>query len=270
MNIHKIYIYLFILFAPLNFLVSNVYAQGGLMFKANDHVINERTSYRVFKDEHPEFSGHLYINFKLSLWDTQNLGYIFTLTTGTSSYSFNYIYSYSQPSLNFNIDGKTNKLRYLLDSARLKNRNWLNLKFDFQLKEDLLTINIEGQQFRLNNLGLTDNIKPTLIFGKNTYYSDVPHMSIADLTIGDTHKTYSFPLNEWSGNEVHTSKGEAVGYVQNPIWLIDSFYYWKPVYNQAYDRVVGLNFDSSNHRLLIYGQDSILFFNYQTEKFRRG
>lgn len=261
MNIHKKYKFLFILFFLLNILISNTYSQGGLMFRANDHAIGERTSYNVFENESPEFNGHLYINFKISLWDTQNLGYIFNLTTNSNSYSFNYIYSYNQPSLNFNIDGKSNKLRYIVDSAKLKNGSWFTIKFDFNLKEDRLIINIDTQNFQLSNLGLTDNIKPKLIFGKNQNYSEVPQMSISDLEVGDNNKKYYFPLNEWSGNAVHASSGKTIGYVQNPVWLMDSFYYWKLAYSKEYDQMTGLNFDPVDQRLLIYGKDSLLFFN---------
>ncbi|MFT4205267.1 MAG: kelch repeat-containing protein [Chitinophagaceae bacterium] len=256
---NKMHKTLFILLFSL--LTSDIYSQGGLTFNANDHVIEERTSYTVFQNELPIFKEHLYINFKVSLWDTHNLGYVFTLTTNANSYSFNYVYSYNQPSLNFNIDGKSNKLRYLLDSTKLKNRSWLNVKFDFNLKQDLVVISIDGQKFQLNNLGLADNIKPKLVFGKNQFYSDVPHMSISDLTVGDNRQTYSFPLNEWSGNVVHTSSGAIIGSVENPIWLIDSFYYWKPIYAKEYNLLSGLNFDQTNQRLLIYGKDSILFLN---------
>lgn len=261
MNTLNKYRFFFVLFILQNILISGVYSQGGLMFKANDHVIGERTSFNVFQEKSPQFSGRLYINFKISLWDTQNLGYIFNLTTNTNSYSFNYIYSYNQPSLNFNIDGKSNKLRYLLDSAKLKSKKWFDVKFDFHLKEDFAVISIDDHRFQINHLGLTDNISPKLFFGKNQFYSDVPHMSISDLTVGDDHKTYFFPLKEWNGNAVHTSSGETIGYVQNPIWLMDSFYYWKPIFNKEYDYVVGINFDTVTQRFLIYGKDSVLFFN---------
>src|SRR6185437_10523509 len=243
------------------FAAARVEAQGGLMFNSNDSIIGKRTSYNVFENITPVFKNHFYINFELSLWDTQYLGYIFILVTKTNSYSFNYVYNEGSAHLNFNIVNKSNKLSYALSPSRLTKRNFFKVKFDFDLKNDDAIVCIDNQKYKLSNLGIANDIQPKLVFGENKYFIEVTHMAIRNLTVGDDNKAYFFPLNEWKGNAVHNNSGEAIGNVENPIWLANESFFWTPVYNHTFNEVKGLNFDPINQKLFVFGKDSIIFFD---------
>src|ERR1700748_2519508 len=91
-----------IVFAFIMLLIAVKGKGQGLQFNSNDSLLAKRTSYAVFKAEQPTFSGHLYINFDLSLWDNEHLGYILNITDAkNNSYSLSSIYNGS-PFLNFN------------------------------------------------------------------------------------------------------------------------------------------------------------------------
>src|SRR4051812_26234377 len=100
LKVYKI-IFLFILLAP----TLESQAQG-LMFNSNDSLMGERTSYTVFSSDVPTFYNHLRMDFDLSLWDNEHLGYVFNIIDGhKNSYSLTYIFNLDgSPALNFNID----------------------------------------------------------------------------------------------------------------------------------------------------------------------
>jgi hypothetical protein len=75
-----------ILFFIPCFYVLNTNPQG-LLFKSEDSLLTQRTSYCVFNSGFPVFYGHFYISFDLSLWDNANLGYVFNLADKDLSYS---------------------------------------------------------------------------------------------------------------------------------------------------------------------------------------
>ncbi|MEN0054987.1 MAG: kelch repeat-containing protein, partial [Mucilaginibacter sp.] len=96
---------------------------------------------------------------------------------------------------------------------------------------------------------------------KNPHYSDVPKMALKNLTVGDDGKSYTFPLNEWSGKDVYDSAAEMHGHVENPVWLINSSYFWEKRAAFSFKEVAGVNFNLSNQTLLIFKRDSIVQYN---------
>src|SRR3954466_7538738 len=68
----------------------------GLMFNSNDSLMDQRTSYTVFSKDIPTFYDHLKMDFDLSLWDNDHLGYVFNIIDDkNNSYSLTYIYNYN-------------------------------------------------------------------------------------------------------------------------------------------------------------------------------
>ncbi|MDP9082110.1 MAG: hypothetical protein M3O71_32245 [Bacteroidota bacterium] len=235
----------------------------GLQFNSNDSLLSKRTSYLVFKTDPPTFKSHLYINFDLSLWDNEHLGYILNITDGkNNSYSLSSIYNGS-PFLNFNIDSKSNKITIPLAPKQLKKRNWMPVKIDIDLKANTVGILINGKWYKAGDFGFDNAITPKIYFGKNEHYSDVPKMAIRNLTIGDGVKNYSFPLNEWSGKNVFSSDGDDLGSVDNPVWLINESYFWTPRFTRDFKEVTGVNFDEATQRLLMFKSDSLIFYDVQ-------
>ncbi|MEO6633485.1 MAG: kelch repeat-containing protein, partial [Mucilaginibacter sp.] len=235
----------------------------GLQFNSNDSLLAKRTSYAVFKTEQPIFSGHLYINFDLSLWDNEHLGYILYITdTKNNSYSLSSIYNGS-PFLNFNIDSKANKIKIPLTSDQLKKRSWLPVKVDIDLKGNAVGILVNGKWYRAGDFGFDNTITPKIYFGKNEHYFDVPKMAIRNLTVGDGNKNYSFPLNEWSGKNVYSSDGDNLGVVDNPVWLINESYFWAPRFTRSFSEVAGVTFNEAAQKLIMFKSDSLISYDVQ-------
>ena len=243
----------------LSLSIAAVKAQG-LQFNANDSLLTKRTSFNVFKSKPVEFKNHFFIDFELSVWDTSSLGYVFNLAEKNNSYSLSYLYNNDAGSLNFNIDSKSNKIKIPLPSALLKRKKWMPVKIDFNLAADAVTIYINNKNYYADKLGLSNTIT-RLVFGKNPLYTEVPHMAIKNLSVGDDSKKYFFPLNEWNGNNVHDSDGDIVGYVENPFWLTKESYFWKPVFMRSFKDVAGLNFNPVNQDVFIFSKDSLITYN---------
>ena len=244
----------------LCFHVLNARAQG-LLFKSNDSLLTQRTSLSVFGSDAPVFHDHFFVNFDLSLWDNSNLGYVFDLSDKDNSYSLSYLYTNNAGSLNFNIDCKSNKIKIPLPDSLLKKKKWIKVKIDFDLKGDKVIIQIDSLTWYADKLGFKDRMPASLVFGKNQYYTEVPNMAIKDLEVGNGRKGYSFPLNEWGGNSIHDSNGDVTGFVENPVWMINESYFWKPVYWQSFKDVAGLNFHTRDQRLFIFTKDSLITYD---------
>src|ERR1035437_8695715 len=263
-NFSKVYkvVFLFIMLLP-----AFKGKTQGLLFNSNDCLINNRTSYNVFKNDIPTFQDHLLISFDLSLWDNEHLGYVFNITDSkNNSYSLSYIHSNISSYLNFNIDSKSNKIKIPLSLAQLKKRNWMNIKINVNLKADRVEIFINGKWYKAGQFGFENKITPKITFGKNEHYFDVPNMAIKNLTISDDNKSYFFSLNEWSGKNVHNNSRENIGIVENPVWLINESYFWKLKFLRFYNEVVGLNFNKKDQNIFIFKSDSLVLYDIQYDK----
>jgi two-component SAPR family response regulator len=237
----------------------------GLQFNSNDSLLSKRTSYVVFANDKPTFNNHLLISFDLSLWDNDHLGYVFNITdTSGNSYSLTYIFNHNgSPTLNFNIDSKSNKIEIPLNLTQLKKRKWIRVKADINLEANTVSFLVNDKWYKAKDFGFKGKITPELTFGKNKHYSDVPNMAIKNLTINDDSKKYYFPLNEWNGHSVHTDDGDAVGYVDHPAWLINESYFWTPKFKRTFNEVAGVNFDVNQQVLFMFKKDSLIQYNVQ-------
>ncbi|MDO3628190.1 kelch repeat-containing protein [Mucilaginibacter sp. BT774] len=238
----------------------------GLLFNSNDSLLNKRTSLHVFSNDVPVFHDHLYIQFDLSLWDNAHLGYVCNLAEKDNSYSLSYLYMNGSGFLNFNIDRKSNKIQIPLDKSILKKGKWMKVRMDFDLKNDKVDIDINNKLYQASELGFKDQAEGNLIFGKNQFYTEVPNMAIKNLSVGDHNSTYVFPLDEWKGTEAHDQEGNVIGAVENPVWLINESYFWKPVYTNSFKQVAGLNFNTIDQNLFIFKKDSIITFNSESKR----
>lgn len=241
----------------------NTKAQG-LQFNANDSLLIKRTSYNVFNGN-ATFSDHLLISFDLSVWDRSNLGYILNVADKENSYSLSYLFNNDTGYLNFNIDARSNKIKIPLQPSLLVRKKWMKVVMNFNLDKDEVTIAVNNKNYQTSELGLHDKITARLVFGKNPLYTEVPHIAIKNLSVSDNKKNYFFPLNEWSGNNVHDEKGNIVGYVDNPFWLTRESYFWKPVFNRSFKQVAGLNFNQLDQNLSIFSKDSLITYNAQNK-----
>lgn len=252
-------------FVPLLAALTVMHARAqGLMFSSNDSLITKRTSYSVFGNNITPFRNHLIIDFDLSLWDDNHLGYIFNIADKNNSYSLSYVYKDNVGSLNFNFDRVSNRLEIALQKDQLKKRHWMKVKVDMDLEGDKVTVDINGKQYHADKVGFTREIDGKITFGKNDYYTEVPSMAVKNLHIANDGEDFTFPLDEWVGDVVHDTDGDAYGSVENPLWLINDSYFWKPAFQRSFSEVAGLNFDAESQQLFIYKHDSLVVYHPDT------
>lgn len=240
------------------------YSQG-LLFQANDKEIKERTSLQIFQEgEIPCFTKNFQLSFELSIRDFDTFGYVFLLKEdqGKTKYSFTYTYLDGENStFKFNTDGKENHYSLNLRNDALAYQ-WIPVSFAFDLQQDVLTIRIGDNEKKITSLGLKDTFCPHLFFGRYDYILDMPTFAIRNLKLeGDRSHSYTFPLNENEGEEVHTSTGKVLGTVVNPVWLINGSYHWEKLFEYSFQTPSGITFEPDSQRLIIFSQDSLLIYN---------
>ena len=240
------------------------YSQG-LLFQANDKEIKERTSLQIFQEgEIPCFTKNFQLSFELSIRDFDTFGYVFLLKEdqGKTKYSFTYTYLDGENStFKFNTDGKENHYSLNLRNDALAYQ-WIPVSFAFDLQQDVLTIRIGDNEKKITSLGLKDTFCPHLFFGRYDYILDMPTFAIRSLKLeGDRSHSYTFPLNENEGEEVHTSTGKVLGTVVNPVWLINGSYHWEKLFEYSFQTPSGITFEPDSQRLIIFSQDSLLTYN---------
>ena len=240
------------------------YSQG-LLFQANDKEIKERTSLQIFQEgEIPCFTKYVQLSFELSIRDFDTFGYVFLLKEdqGKTKYSFTYTYLDGENStFKFNTDGKENHYSLNLRNDALAYQ-WIPVSFAFDLQQDVLTIRIGDNEKKITSLGLKDTFCPHLFFGRYDYILDMPTFAIRNLKLeGDRSHSYTFPLNENEGEEVHTSTGKVLGTVVNPVWLINGSYHWEKLFEYSFQTPSGITFEPDSQRLIIFSQDSLLTYN---------
>lgn len=240
------------------------YSQG-LLFQANDKEIKERTSLQIFQEgEIPCFTKNFQLSFELSIRDFDTFGYVFLLKEdqGKTKYSFTYTYLDGENStFKFNTDGKENHYSLNLRNDALAYQ-WIPVSFAFDLQQDVLTIRIGDNEKKITSLGLKDTFCPHLFFGRYDYILDMPTFAIRNLKLeGDRSHSYTFPLNENEGEEVHTSTGKVLGTVVNPVWLINGSYHWEKFFEYSFQTPSGITFEPDSQRLIIFSQDSLLTYN---------
>lgn len=204
------------------------------------------------------------LSFELSIRDFDTFGYVFLLKEdqGKTKYSFTYTYLDGENStFKFNTDGKENHYSLNLRNDALAYQ-WIPVSFAFDLQQDVLTIRIGDNEKKITSLGLKDTFCPHLFFGRYDYILDMPTFAIRNLKLeGDRSHSYTFPLNENEGEEVHTSTGKVLGTVVNPVWLINGSYHWEKLFEYSFQTPSGITFEPDSQRLIIFSQDSLLTYN---------
>lgn len=204
------------------------------------------------------------MSFELSIRDFDTFGYVFLLKEdqGKTKYSFTYTYLDGENStFKFNTDGKENHYSLNLRNDALAYQ-WIPVSFAFDLQQDVLTIRIGDNEKKITSLGLKDTFCPHLFFGRYDYILDMPTFAIRNLKLeGDRSHSYTFPLNENEGEEVHTSTGKVLGTVVNPVWLINGSYHWEKLFEYSFQTPSGITFEPDSQRLIIFSQDSLFTYN---------
>ncbi|WP_295768969.1 BTAD domain-containing putative transcriptional regulator [uncultured Mucilaginibacter sp.] len=246
------------------FSCSLVSAQG-LLFNSNNASISKRTSYQVFGKNEINIRSHLHVDFELMLWDQNHLGYIFQFGNSENSISLSHLNTHDTSSLNLNIDRVSNKIKAPFDLNKL-GRKWVKIAIDLDVAHNTVELNIGGQKFKASGLPFNNSATGNITFGKNASYTEVPDMAIRNVNVVYDDDTEHFPLHEWSGNSVSNANGKTIGNVDNPIWLINDSYFWKPLFSKKFGEVAGINYRKQPQQLLIYGRDSLYTYSPSSNK----
>lgn len=250
------------------FCIFSVRSQG-LLFQAGDKQIKERTSLQIFPEgKEPLFTNNFQLKFDLSIRNFDIFGYLFLLKETETGKNFSFTYTYldgGNGTFKFNTDGKRNHYALNLRNDALAYR-WIPVSLSFDLQRDSLTIAIGDHKKTIGGLGFRNSFRPTLCMGRYDYILDIPSFAIRNLRLTGDDRSFSFPLNESTGGQVHTTTGEVLGTVTNPVWLINNSYHWKPLFELHSTSPSGITFDQEGQRLVAFNQDSILYYDVLQHK----
>jgi len=123
---------------------------------------------------------------------------------------------------------------------------------------DSASITIGDKVMSISDIGLKGKkFTPRFYFGMCDHIIETASFSISSLNISLNGHNYEFPLDESSGNDVHTADGRIMGEVTNPIWLINRSYYWDHIFTASFSTPAGCIFADGRDRFLIYSRDSL-------------
>lgn len=241
----------------------------GLRIQGNDYVIDERTSYSVFEERQPTFRHELNLRFEISPQELSGdyaRGYVLRIKNVVENTTYNILYNGQGENavFNFNYEGKDVLITAELDKTILYEQHWVPFHLSFDLERDSLTLQIHEKVFTAKGLMLKKDWQPRIYFGRSEHVIDVPTFSLRNLSVGDRDKTYSFPLDESQGENVHDNHKKVVGRVQHPDWLINDAYYWDLNTSFHSKTVAGSIFNSESQEVYYVNKDSLMIYNVRT------
>ncbi len=241
----------------------------GLLFNSNDSLLLKRTAYQVFSKP-PQFNNNFSISFDLSIWDKKHFGYVLTVKDDAGRlYTLSYLYPGKDTGyLHLNIGNESNKIRIRLTPSELQQRQWMTIRLDFLLQSDSMHMWVNNQLYKAGGFGFGKTMRPGLFFGKFEYLNDVPAMAIRELRVSGDDQDFRFPLNEWSGDEVHSAGGKVMGHVDFPNWLINESFFWKERVARRFDEVTGVCYVPDSSRLYMLSRNSMQVYDITKDQLK--
>lgn len=240
------------------------YSQG-LLFYGNEKRINEKASYSVFQQiGTPTFTDELHLSFDYAVKDPKSSGYIFSIADKSSDkvFSFTYLDEGRQTcSFSLNEEGKKTYCTLNLHNDSIESP-WMPISLVIRLQSGEAEIMVGKHRQYISGLNINKKtFTPFIHFGKYEHILDLAAFAIRNLSISDAKQTWNMPLNESHGNEVHDDKGNVMGWVDNPVWLINQSYYWKELFSTSFATASGLNFNSNQQKFFVFNQDSLYTYD---------
>lgn len=240
----------------------------GLKFNSAELPIDKRTSYNVFEQHTPTFTGRFDIEFDIRLYPVTEIGYVLRIKNLAGNKIYNLFYDgRGDDFFKFNEEGKSCLITAKINREELLNAHWFRMKLSFDLTGDSITLVIHDRTFAAAQAGLPDTYEPVIVFGKSDHIIDVPSFAIQHLTVRGG-KTYSFELSQNEGNTVYDTKGRPLGLVQNPEWLINDAYHWRYRASFSSESVAGANYNPRRKEVYYFNRDTLFIYNVRTEETR--
>lgn len=257
---------LFTLVGVVSFLSGYVHAQG-LRFFGNESRIADRSSWCVFDDANAlPAARQLSVTFEYNVQNYLSPGYIFYLKDTKSDRAYNLTYVYDAV-------GNTGSFMFAQDGKRIfhtvtlpipsihRRRIPVSLRMDFEAGK--ATLCVAGDSASVNIAGAEDRgeLAPQLYFGTYRHIMETASFCLYDLHVECDGRQWDFPLDESQGKDVHDSRGTVVGQVQNPVWLINDAFHWKPIYRYYSLSPAGFALSASRQLAFIYNRDSLITYD---------
>ncbi len=217
-------------------------AAQGLGFHGMDCRIDKRTSFNVFGDHPQTFENDLKIDFELYTQPLAEFGYFFRLKDESNSrriWNISYDSRGDSIVVRLNEEGRQSLIKANVSHNALKPLHWHKVRIEFDLLRDSVKLDIAGEKFNAYFQGLPDKVCTSVVFGRSDHIIDVPSFAIRDLTIGNSTKSFHFPLDNTEGNIVCDDSYHVEGHVENPEWLINNAMKWKECGALSYDDIAG-------------------------------
>lgn len=250
-----------------SFVSSGIWAQG-LKFKGNAYQIDERTSYSVFGKETLCFKDSMLIEFETKVDNKEQFGYLFRVKTQIPDLTFNVSLDLVDREIIYqlNREGKSRLMRMGIPKDRYTFNQWLKFQLFFNLAENKIVLTIDRHSDSCS-IDLPKDIDARILFGRSEYFIDVPECAIRNLEISDKTTVVKYPLDEHKDSLVHPYKGNVIGDVSNPIWLINDSYYWKQYSQTLHSKKLGgFNYNSKDERIYYFNRDSIFVYDMKTRQ----
>lgn len=241
----------------------------GILFRANDDLISNRTSYDVFEKESPVFNNYLTVKFDLAVLDADDIfGYICLIKDKNEAIAYSATIHEKNDSLYFrlNVDSHRDLIDAPIGKKSVEYWEWHTLSISLQSGKNQIILHIDNKEYLINVSQLPSKFVPQIVFGKQDNAVDVPKIALRNFSIEGKNKTYSFPLSENEGTAVHDSSGKEYGRVSNPIWLINRSYRWS-LCNSFYSQsVAAVNYNGKTDQIIIANKDSVIFYRPANNK----
>ncbi len=247
-----------------------VHSQG-LGFHGMDYLIDQRTSYDVF-GRHPEnFDAEFFIEFELYTQPSSEFGYFFRVKDVSGSrriWNLSYDSRGDSITVRLNEEGRQSLIKAGIPHDRLKHLHWHRVRIDFDLIRDSVRLDIAGLSFSTHFPGLPDKVKAAVIFGRSDHIIDVPSFAIRGLKIGNSRKSYSFPLDSTEGSVVCDDRFRIEGRVENPEWLINSAMKWKECARFSYSGIAGASYNPVRKEFYYFTDSQMTVLDFMNDRDR--
>lgn len=248
-----------------SFVPYSIWAQG-LKFKGNTYHIDERTSYSVFGKRAICFKDSMLLEFETKVDDIEQFGYMFRIKTQIPNLTFNVSLDLTNKEIIYqlNWEGKSKLMRMSIPKDSYTFNQWLKFQLFFNLVKNKVTLTINNNSDSCI-IDLPKEIETKILFGRSDYFIDVPEYAIRNLKISDKTTTIKYSISEHKDSLIHPFKGNIIGNVANPIWLINDSYYWKQYLQTLHSKKLGgYNYNPNNEHIYYFNRDSMFVYNMKT------